>query len=87
MCGTHFHGGRRFGREFDSEDAQERREHAFFGFVEKMAGILVICLAVWLFTGAGYFWPGWVILGVAFKIGLHARHTYGRSTSPSDSYS
>ena len=50
MCGMHFHGSR-FGRDVDSDEAQEGREQAFFGFVQKMAGIVMICLAIWLFTG------------------------------------
>ena len=86
MCGSHFR-ARRFGRDLESDDVQEQREHAFFGFVEKMAGIVVLCLAIWLLTGAGYFWPGWVLLFAAVKIGIRARHTYGRSSSPSDIYS
>ena len=86
MCGMHFHGSR-VGHDVDSDEMQEGREQAFFGFVQKMAGIVMICLAIWLFTGAGYFWPAWVILGVGVKIGIHARHTFGRSSSPSDIYS
>ena len=39
------------------------------------AGFLVpnvICLIVWLATGAGSFWPGWVLLGtgIAFVVWL-----------------
>ena len=41
----------------------------------RTAGFLVpnvICLIVWLATGAGSFWPGWVLLGtgIAFVVWL-----------------
>ena len=51
------------------------------------AVLVAFFVLIWLFTGAGYFWPGWVILGVGFKIGMHARHTYGRSNAATDIYS
>ena len=41
----------------------------------RTAGFLVpnvVCLIVWLATGAGSFWPGWVLLGtgIAFVVWL-----------------
>ncbi|HEY3019492.1 MAG TPA: DUF1707 domain-containing protein [Solirubrobacteraceae bacterium] len=41
----------------------------------RTAGFLVpnvVCLMVWVATGAGYFWPGWVLLGtgIAFVVWL-----------------
>jgi hypothetical protein len=32
----------------------------------------VVCIAVWAATGAGAFWPGWVLLGtgIAFAVFL-----------------
>ena len=41
---------------------------------------IVVCLVVWAATGADYFWPGWVILGVVLKVGIMARLVYGRSS-------
>ena len=43
------------------------------------AGVSVLTTVIWLFTGTGYFWPGWVIFGMgigAFFAGLDA---YGKS--------
>ena len=33
---------------------------------------------VWLVTGAGYFWPGWVMAGWGVLLGLHAWDVFGR---------
>ena len=60
------------------DDAQERRERAFVHHAQRSGTILLICLAIWLFTGAGYFWPVWVLLFVGIKVGLHAWHVYGQ---------
>ncbi len=27
--------------------------------------LVLVCIAIWAMTGAGYFWPGWVIFGLA----------------------
>jgi signal transduction histidine kinase len=35
------------------------------------ATLAAIVLAVWAATGAGYFWPAWVWLGLAIPLGLH----------------
>lgn len=29
--------------------------------------VAVLCVAIWLATGAGYFWPMWVILGLGIR--------------------
>ena len=39
--------------------------------------LVVLCIAVWLVTGAGYFWPMWVLLWAVFTIGVRARRAYG----------
>ena len=28
----------------------------------------LVCVAIWLMTGAGYFWPMWVILGTGIPV-------------------
>ena len=35
-------------------------------------------VAVWALTGAGYFWPAWVIGGWGIGLLLHAWEIYGR---------
>jgi hypothetical protein len=35
-------------------------------------------IGVWAATGAGYFWPVWVILGWGIGLAFHAWNVYGR---------
>ncbi|GAA1601000.1 DUF1707 domain-containing protein [Actinoplanes couchii] len=41
------------------------------GGVQGMAFVFVICVFVWLMGGAGYFWPGWVLIPLAFAVMAH----------------
>jgi len=44
-------------------------------FRRRLAGFLIpnfVCLAVWAATGAGSFWPGWVLLGTGIGFGSYA---------------
>jgi hypothetical protein len=55
---------------------QERRD-----FVSHLVAYLVIngfLIAVWAFTGAGYFWPAWVLAAWGVGVVLHAWETFGR---------
>jgi hypothetical protein len=55
---------------------QERRD-----FVSHLVAYLVIngfLIAVWAFTGAGYFWPAWVLAAWGVGLVLHAWETFGR---------
>jgi hypothetical protein len=69
---------RRADADFDDEDAQERRERNFVQHAQKAGTILLICLSIWLLTGAGYFWPVWVMLFLGLRVGIHAWHVYGQ---------
>ena len=44
---------------------------------ERTGALVVVCIAVWLVAGAGYFWPIWVILFFGLRLGLLARRAYG----------
>jgi hypothetical protein len=33
------------------------------GAVQRFVLVSAICVAIWLMSGAGYFWPMWVMLG------------------------
>jgi hypothetical protein len=66
-------------------DDQERREaavnrleakRAFKGDLVGFVVINAILVAIWAFTGAGYFWPGWVIGGWGIALILHGWKVY-----------
>jgi hypothetical protein len=43
-----------------------QRLHQRRGLLNYVLGGVIVCLfmiAIWFFTGQGYFWPGWVIGG------------------------
>lgn len=42
---------------------RRRRQRIASGILLNWAGIAVLMLAIWAFTGAGYFWPVWPIMG------------------------
>lgn len=52
----------------------QKRSFAFFTGV-------VICVGIWVLTGANYFWPGWVILFGGIDI---ARRAYTTFANPPD---
>lgn len=65
----------------------ERREQAILrlkakrGFRANLvtyAAINVFLVIVWAFSGAGYFWPIWVMAGWGLAIVFHAWAIYGR---------
>jgi hypothetical protein len=41
--------------------------------VQGMAFVFVICTLVWVMSGAGYFWPGWVAIPLALALLAHFR--------------
>jgi 4-hydroxybenzoate polyprenyltransferase len=34
--------------------------------------VVLACVAVWIATGGGYFWPGWVVLWAALAMTIRA---------------
>jgi len=85
MCGR----ARRDFSEFDETDvdaneAQARRERGVMRHASRVGTIVVVCLAIWLLTGAGYFWPGWVLAFGVLRIGMHASAVYGRPLRGAD---
>jgi hypothetical protein len=69
LCGF-LHSGRNEG------DDAEARQRSFVRHAQKVGSIIAICLTVWLLSGAGTFWPGWVILVLGIRLGAHARWAY-----------
>jgi 2TM domain-containing protein len=53
---------------------QEFRQHLIVYVV-----INIALIGIWAATGAGYFWPGWVIAGWGIGVVFHAWDVYGRN--------
>ncbi len=62
-------------------EAARRRLHARRDFVSHVVAYVVVngfLVAIWALTGAGYFWPVWVICGWGIGLVLHAWDTFWR---------
>jgi 2TM domain-containing protein len=80
--------------EQPATDDQELRERAVERLKKKsefrshLTSFLLVnafLVGIWAFTGQGYFWPIWPILGWGVGVGFHAWDTYGRpSSGPSE---
>ena len=83
MCHSH-----RSSRESPStrrRAAQEAGPHPqFVNEAMKLGGVILICIAIWLLTGAGTFWPAWVILIGGLRLGFHAREVFGGDDNDPD---
>ena len=64
----------------DRERARKRlRDRRDFGsHVVAYIVINAFLIGVWAFTGAGYFWPTWVLAGWGVGLVLHAWETFVR---------
>lgn len=72
--------GASVGRVMARESARKRLE-AQRGFVSDIVAYVVVnafLIGVWAFTGAGYFWPAWVLAGWGAALALHGWDVYGR---------
>jgi hypothetical protein len=61
--------------EVCEREAARRRVQTRRDFVSHIAAYVVVnvfLVGVWAFTGAGYFWPAWVIGGWGAGLVLHA---------------
>ncbi|MES2170113.1 MAG: 2TM domain-containing protein [Actinomycetota bacterium] len=54
-----------------------KRKQDFWRFVWVWIGVSLILAVIWYFTGAGYFWPGWAIGGMAIAVFFTALNAYG----------
>jgi hypothetical protein len=62
-------------------DAALRRLKAKRGFTADLTTYAIINLfliGVWAVTGAGYFWPIWVMLGWGVAVAMHGWAVFGR---------
>lgn len=57
--------------------------------VKQLTGVFLIVwaimIAIWAFTGGGYFWPMWVILAMGIGLGFSYWNAYGPSETITDS--
>jgi hypothetical protein len=63
------------GESVSPREAARRRVQARRDFGSHLVAYVVInafLVGVWAFTGGGYFWPAWVILGWGAGLVLHA---------------
>ena len=63
-------------REQAKQHLEARRD-----FATHVAGAVLlnlVLIGIWALTGAGYFWPMWVILGTALGLGGEAWNIYFR---------
>lgn len=68
------------------EDADPRsaaigRLKAKRGFTQHLVSYVAVNLlmiAIWLFSGGGYFWPIWIIAPWGFGLAMHAWSVYGQ---------
>jgi Flp pilus assembly protein TadB len=69
--------------------AAEERLQQQAGFKKMIGGFLlliVLAVVIWALTGQGYFWPAWMILGLAVATVATAWSAYGpRQKGPSQS--
>ncbi|MBM3673935.1 MAG: 2TM domain-containing protein [Actinobacteria bacterium] len=68
-------------------DAAIRRLKAKRGFAASLVSYVVVNLmlvGIWAVTGAGYFWPIWVMLGWGFGIVWHAWAVFGQKPITED---
>jgi hypothetical protein len=63
-------------RERARKRLQDRRD--FGSHVVAYIVVNAFLIGVWAFTGAGYFWPAWVLGGWAIGLVLHAWETFAR---------
>src|SRR4051794_6920873 len=85
MCGSHHRRARWRENEYEDEvyrydldpdERDDRRQREFVSHAMRFGTVFAVCMAIWLLSGAGYFWPMWVLLIGGLKLGAHARHAF-----------
>jgi len=64
----------------DREQARKRveKKHKFHGDLVGYVVINLFLIGLWAVSGAGYFWPGWVLAGWGVLLLLDAWNAYFR---------
>lgn len=55
-----------------------RAKKAFYSHLTVYIIVNLMLVAIWYFTGAGYFWPMWVMLGWGIGLVLNAVATFSK---------
>ena len=55
-----------------------QRKRTFRRHLAAYVVVNLFLIVIWLATGAGYFWPGWVIAGWGIGVVANAWYAYGR---------
>jgi len=61
-----------------------RGRRAFQGDLISYVIVNAALIAIWAFSGRGYFWPGWVLFGWGIGLALHAVRIYRRHKAISE---
>lgn len=64
--------------ERDAVRKQLQGKRDFKGHLVSYVVINAFLIFIWAVTGAGYFWPMWVLGGWGIGLALHAWATFGR---------
>jgi hypothetical protein len=67
-------------REYAIKAIKRKRDFAAHAVAYVIVNAFLVGL--WYFTGAGYFWPGWVIGGWGIGLAFNAWDAYGRGNRP-----
>jgi fatty acid desaturase len=71
--------------EDEARAASVKRLHAKRG-VKNLAGtalfVIAVCVIIWAVSGAGSFWPGWVMLGFGIALFASGWNAYGPRQRP-----
>ena len=81
MSGRSQHEGAEIDEVVSEREAARRRLRGRRDFVSHFVAYVVVngfLVAIWAFTGGGYFWPVWVICGWGIGLVLHAWDTFFR---------
>lgn len=64
-------------------DRSEPVDHyrAFTAQAIRLGTAVIVCVAIWALTGAGYFWPGWIIAIGGLRLGFEARARFNGGDS------
>jgi hypothetical protein len=59
-----------------------KRRRAFWMMLATYLIMNTAFIIAWALTGAGYFWPGWVLLGWGIALAFSAVRTFGPGSMP-----